>query len=300
MRQLKVLGVSFKDYSVRESMRRINLFLNNDICNTIDFITHDVLLKASNSEELKNQLEEMDLAVCTSSDILQAGNVQSHGREKEIENNTLLKYILRKFSKEKRRLFLIAQSPDQMDKFRSSLDTLQSGLNVVGSISCSDVVGGDDTIVNEVNSCLPDAVFLKLPSPAVENFICINKKKLNTQMVFALRDINLKVTEHGKVRKGGIKDFFIRHFFRSAALKYTREEKAGKTVPLEDAPIVVTPNSEPVIVAKEIPSPVQDEPASSDASNAGDGDNELHTEEQKSEKGAEIIRFEDHVNKHSR
>ena len=159
MRQLKVLGVSFKDYSVRESMRRITLFLNNDICNTIDFITHDVLLKASNSEELKNQLEEMDLAVCTSSDILQAGNVQSHGREKEIENNTLLKYILRKFSKEKRRLFLIAQSPDQMDKFRSSLDTLQSGLNVVGSISCSDVVGGDDTIVNEVNSCLPDAVF---------------------------------------------------------------------------------------------------------------------------------------------
>ncbi len=205
-------------------MRRITLYMNNGSCNTMDFITHDVLLKAADSEPLKLGLEQMDITVCTSGDILQAGSIMSRSREREIESNLLLKGMLRKFAKERRGLFLIAENTDGLTRFEQSLYKFNEGLNIVGRCAVSEVVGSDDAIVNEVNNSLPDVVFINLPSPRAESFIQENRMKFHTQLVAALRDVCLKVTEDGRVKQGGIGNLILRRFFHSAAKKFTKEE----------------------------------------------------------------------------
>ena len=223
MRKVTVLGIQLKDYSVRESMRRVTLYLNNGICNTVDFITHDTLLLASNDEEAKRDLESMDLVVLTSNDILEAANIHSRNRAREIESNLFLKGLLRKLSKEGRPVFLISPNAAKLNNLKESLMGFFGELNIVSGVAVDEVAGGDDFIVNEVNSCLPDVIVMNLDSLEAETFIRENKMKLNTQLIVILRDVSLRVDSDGYVRRGGIGDFILRKVFRRAADNYEKE-----------------------------------------------------------------------------
>ncbi len=199
------------------------MYLNNGICNTIDFITHDTLLLASNDEEVKKDLESMDMVVLTSNDILEAANVHSRNRAREIESNLFLKGLLRKLSKEGRPVFLISPNTSKLENLETSLHSFFGELNIVSGIAKDEVAGGDDFIVNEVNSSLPDVMIMNLETPEAESFIRENRMKLNTQLIVILRDVSLRVDSGGYVKRGGIADFILRKVFRKAADNYEKE-----------------------------------------------------------------------------
>jgi len=226
MRKIEVMGIRLNDYSVREAISRVSTYLNNGSCNTVDFITHDTLLRASADEEMKKDIESMDMAVATSNDILQAGALSSRSREKEIKSNLFLKGMLRKFAKEKRSIFLVSETDTRLQSFRSSLCAFYDGLNIVSSAVREDMVGGDDAIVNEINGCMPDIVLMNLESPDAECFIRENKMKLGSQLIVELRDASLRGAGEGGVKMGGIGEMILRRFFKKAADNY---EKATET-----------------------------------------------------------------------
>ena len=218
-----MLGVEFKDYSVREAMRRITLYLNNGVCNTVDFVSHDALLKASGDEDLKSNIEMMDLVIPVSSDILQAGSVFSRSREREIESNLFFKGFLRKLEKERRSVFLISATSQKLESLSGTLGTFFGPLNVVSGAATEETVGNGDFLVNEINSCLPEVVILNLESPQAEQFIIENKMKLNCQLIVVVRDLSLRVSSDGSVKIGGIGGFLAKRFFRNAAISYEKE-----------------------------------------------------------------------------
>ena len=226
MRKITVLGIRLKDYSVRESMRRVSQYLNNGICNTVDFITHDALLLASGDESVRNDLENMDMVIFSSSDILEAANVHSRSRVREIESNLFLKGFLRKLSKEGRSVFLISSSAAKLESLDSSLRSFFGELNIVASVACDETVGGDDFIVNEVNMSMPDVVIMNPDHFEAESFIRENRMKINAQLLVILRDVSLRVTSDGNIRKGGIGDFLLRKIFRRAADNYEKENSS--------------------------------------------------------------------------
>ncbi len=241
MRKLKVLGIELKDYTVRESMRRITLFLNNGVCNTVNIVSHDALLKASENEEMKGYLENTDLVIPVSSDILQAGNIFSRTRDREVESNLFFKGFIRKIVKEGRPVFLISSTSQRLENLENTLDGFYGKLNVVSKASESEIVGGGDFLVNEINNSLPDVVILNLDSPKAEQFISENRMKLNCQLIVVVRDASLRVGSDGVVKKGGIADFLVRRFFKNAAVNYEKEKNPpesggiqGEDIPPEE------------------------------------------------------------------
>ena len=223
VQRLSVMGVRLKDYSVRESMRRINTYLNNDKCNTIDFVTRDLLLNAAGSEELKKNIEDMDMTLMTTADILTAGGIESYYREKEIESNLFLKGLFRKLAKEKRKLFLLSDNADKMKMLKDGLNRFSDELIIAGEYINEEKPGGDDGVVNDINSVLPDFVLLNISSPAAEDFVSSNRARINAKVIMIVRDVSLKTTEDGKIKKGGIGAFFVRRFFHSAVANYERK-----------------------------------------------------------------------------
>ena len=230
MKRLTVLGIELKDYSVRESMRRVTLYLNNGICNTVDFVTHDVLLKASTDEVMKEDLESMDLIIPTSNDILQAGNVISRSRMREIESDLFLKGFLRKISKEGRSVFLLSQNTQKLESLKESLEGFYGRLNIVSQAARDEISGGDDFIVNEVNSSLPDVIMMDLVSPDAERCIMENRMKLNAQLIVILREAVLRTNGRGKAKMGGIGDFITRRLFKNAADNFEKEKPAPEVM----------------------------------------------------------------------
>ena len=222
MKQINVLGVSLKDYNVRESMRRITLYLNNGVCNTIDFITHDSLLSAAESPELKESIEAMDMTIFVTNDILVAGNASNRLREREINGNIFLKTFLRKLSKEGRSVYLISDDGAKFNKLVNSLKNLSPEINIIGQAECDNSDSRSDAVINEVNACVPDVVFVYMKSPNAEIFIDHNKSRMNTQIAAALRDAPLKVTNDGSLKTRGIGNLIMRKIFHSAAAKYDK------------------------------------------------------------------------------
>ena len=152
--------------------------------------------------------------------------MSSRSRGKEIESNLFLKGLLRKISKEGRSVFLLAASEAKLDSLRDSLINFYGPLNIVAAASKDGTAGEDDSIVNEVNSSLPDIIIMNLESPDAERFIKENRMKLNTQLIVILRDVSFRVNSRGEVKKGGLGDFLMRRVFKNAAVNYVKEDKA--------------------------------------------------------------------------
>lgn len=218
MRQIALLGLKLQDYSVRESMRLLHEFMNDDICNRIDFVTHELLLSASENPELAAYIQGADMTVFTSSDILEAANMSGRAREREIESNLFLKGMLRKFSKEKRSIYLITSSDDITSELRAELCAINEELKFCGG-SVAEALNEDmDSIVNDINSVIPDVVVIRLPAGQGEKFMAGNAMKINSRLLVSLGDTELKGL--GNSNYGGIRGFIIRRLFKREATKY--------------------------------------------------------------------------------
>ncbi len=224
MRQVSILGMSLRDYSVREAMRLLQEYINDDVCNRLDFVTHELLLSASEKPELAGYIQGADLTVFTSADILAAANMAGRAREKEIESALFLKGMLRKFSKERRGLFLVAGSEEEAEAVKEELNFINKELNFVNeelNFCGSSILAQSDTdadsVVNDINSVIPEVVILKLAAGMGEKFMADNSMKINARLLVSLGDTDLRGIGS---RQGGFRDFIIRRLFKREASRY--------------------------------------------------------------------------------
>ncbi|MBO6138091.1 MAG: WecB/TagA/CpsF family glycosyltransferase [Lachnospiraceae bacterium] len=217
MRQIELLGLKLQDHSVREAMRLLHEFMNDEVCNKLDFVTHELLLSASENPELAGYIQGADLTVFTSPDILAAANMSGRAREREIESNLFLKGMLRKFSKEERSIYLITPSEEVADTLKAELATINDRLRFCGV----SVAGTDDfdmdSIVNDINSVIPDVVVIRLAAGMGEKFMAVNSMKINSRLLVSLGDAELKGLGSGYT---GLRNFIIRRLFKREATKY--------------------------------------------------------------------------------
>ena len=217
MRQIELLGLKLQDHSVREAMRLLHEFVNDDTCNRIDFVTHELLLSASENPELAAYIQGADMVVFSSSDILEAANVAGRAREREIESNLFLKGMLRKLAKEKRSIYLITSSEDDAVALRSELSDINEELRFCGGSVAEAVTADMDSIVNDINSVIPDVVIIRLPAGMGEKFMAVNSMKINSRLLISLGDTELKGLGGGYT---GLRSFIIRRLFKREATKY--------------------------------------------------------------------------------
>lgn len=225
MKKINLLGMEIKDYSVRECMHLANEYLNNGVLNVIYFLSKDVLLEARDSEELRSYINEMDVTVIATSDILHAANITAKSREHEIDRNLFLKGLLRKLEREKKTLYLISNGQDKLENLKLTLQKFESDLIFAGG-TAYDPAGengvSEDDVVNDINSVIPDVIFSDLPTPEQEKLISGEKMKINAKLMIALKDDMLKVRDDGTIKNGGLTNFFSKTIFKSIAEKYNK------------------------------------------------------------------------------
>lgn len=225
MRRVSVLGVELRDYSVKESMKMIAEYLNNGSLDTVCLISTDVLVEAKDDNELKGYIEAMDMTVPVTEDILHAAELNIRSREKEVQNNTFLKELMRRLAKEKKKIFLLAETEHDLVIMREALLKFDSRLTFFGSYAYENLSGTEDAIINEINSVLPDVIFSYLETPKQERLIQENKMKVNAQIWVALRSVALKTTESGELKRGGLHTLIDKTIFKRVVSKYENKKE---------------------------------------------------------------------------
>ena len=63
IKKIDIMGIGLDNYTVRESMRQVENYLSNDVLNTIENISMQMLIASGTDPVVHNVISELDLSV---------------------------------------------------------------------------------------------------------------------------------------------------------------------------------------------------------------------------------------------
>jgi len=219
MREISVLGVSIADRSLRESLRLLGVYMEEEGLRTVCFLTTDLLMKAKDDKSLKEALEGMDLPVTGSVQILEAGGIKSATRKREVEGNYFLRELIKRLAREKKKIFLIADTQDALVSLREQLLLMEGKLTFFGSYSFDGPEVSDDAVINEINTVIPEVVISASASPRQELIMHGAKDMINARLWISLQDETVKALGSYN-KKGFLSEIIDKLIFKRTVKKY--------------------------------------------------------------------------------
>lgn len=221
MKEIQVLGVSFKDYTLREAMRKTDGFLNSGKVNAIGYITTKGLMEAGEAPEMKEWMMSLDLAIPADVDILHAAGIETMSRQREVEENLFMKEFLKRAVRGRRTIFLLAQTKEQVAGLSDELFNYQEHLKIVGTYAMEELQADEDYVVNEINIAAPDILISHLASPERESFFENSRMKLNTEVWLMLKD-GMKIGNQQKGLWSHFYDSITKTIFRRRVMRFQK------------------------------------------------------------------------------
>jgi len=224
MRKIQVLGIDLKDYTVRESMRKIDEFFHSGRMCTVAYITTQGLMEAKDTPEIREWMQALDLTVAADVDILHAAGVDNRNRQKEVEEDDFTEEFLKKVYRSRKSVFVLADTKKQLEQLIPALLDYQDNLKIVGTYALEELQADEDYVINEINIAAPNVVISILPSPKREQFFKDNHMKLNADLWLMLKE---GVTIVGKHKGVGVRIYkqLIKKVFQHRVMNFEKETK---------------------------------------------------------------------------
>lgn len=223
MRKINLLGITLVDYTLKESLKIANIYLNNGALNTVSFVTTKILVEAGEQPEQKEWLESMDMTICDETDILRASDSATRNRIREVENGEFLSEFLNRLVWNRKEVFLLADTEKQMNRLKEELEEMQVGLRIVGSYIQDELPGGSSALVNEINDIVPDVIISRFPYPVQEQLMFENKKMVNANLWLALPEHRI-VNNHKGIRSLRLPSIFYKKAFKRRVSQYNDDK----------------------------------------------------------------------------
>ena len=205
MQKIDLFGMELVDHSLKEALWITDSFLKNGAPNTILFISAKMLVGAGGSDMQKEWLKAADLIIWSDAQVLQQA-----GRNRKT-------------------VYLLAESEEQLVKLREDLLHLRSDLMIAGEriVSLDENV---ETLVNDINSRTPTAVISRLPYVEQERLMMETKRFLCAEVWMALH-YQMILNEQRPVAVKKLLNKWYHFVFQKLIKKY-KDEDETKELPL--------------------------------------------------------------------
>ena len=210
-RKINVFGIDITILTAKETMKLIMQYLEKETVNTIEIVTLAMLMKEKDDEIWREQVEKFDLVLPGEKTLFEASEECDRNLVKELENRTFLRMFLRYLCKNKKRLFLLADSTERLALMREQLRSYAHGAVVAGHAILPADGGLEENVINEINGVEPDCILSALPSPRGEQFVVESGALLNARLwVGGLSVFSEEITRRplGKIRQFIMKKIF--------------------------------------------------------------------------------------------
>ncbi len=226
MKQIEVLGVGIKVYTLREEMKRVDRFLGDGKFSTIAYITTRGLMAAQESEELRSFLGSLDMTVVADSDILRAGDIANRNNIRETDNDEFMQEFLKKLVRLRKTVYLLTGTKAQLLALQQALGSYEENLRIIGSYSLEELAEqecDEDYLVNEMNVKTPNVIISNISSPQREAFFEANHMKLSADIWLMLKDevVHQKLTSGPFTR---LREFMVRKLFARKVSRYQNDQ----------------------------------------------------------------------------
>ena len=180
--KMNVLNVQLDDYTAKDAMKAVTECMRTEPVNTVEILTVDILMKAAQTEGLKEDIEQLDLVIAGDESILEAAEVTEKKKLQEAHNQVFMKLVFHYFHKNRSRVFLLTDLPEETQKLEQFLQSEYTGIQIAGTACVPEDESADDLITNQINGAEVDCVLSSMVSPKQEEFIRRCKNLLNTRL----------------------------------------------------------------------------------------------------------------------
>ena len=230
IKKIDIMGIQLDNYTVREAIRQVEAYLSDNVLNTIESISMQMLLEAEQDEVVKEVVDSLDLSVIGEKEILQAAGVATMQRVKETEENDFAIEFFKRIERNKKSLFILGDTDSRIEHAREDLVREVPKLEIVGEYAVENCVGNLEAVINDMNVMAPDVIMSILPTPMQEHFFLEHRDKMNANIWYGVGSLGTS----GKHR--GMKNFFQRMMhlgrLKNSMNKYQDSDALEKT--LED------------------------------------------------------------------
>lgn len=210
---INIFGVGMECLSAKEAMISALRFLENDSLDTIELMTMNMLMSGQDDPDWKEQVGGLDLVLPEEAEILKAAGVEERTLLKEAEERTFLRMFMKYLQKNQGRIFLMAETEEELARLEESLRRYNRGIRVMGHAVLTESGGQEADVINEINGTETDCIFSVLKSPHQERFITANKAFLKAKVWLGCGAVLGQSYDARRLGKR-IKRFIMKRIFR--------------------------------------------------------------------------------------
>jgi N-acetylglucosaminyldiphosphoundecaprenol N-acetyl-beta-D-mannosaminyltransferase len=217
-KKIDILGLQLDNYTVREAIHQVEIYLDNQELNTIEKVSAQMLIDSEQDPVLREVIASLDLAVIGDKEILQAVGIDTLQRIKETEENDFFFEFFRRMERNRKSLFLLSETDEDLKKSRERLLETFPRLVFAGNYALENCVGNQDAVINDMNATTPDVIISTLPSPQQEHFFMEHKDKIGANLWYGMG--NLDGIKKRRGTKGFLRSIIHRGRLKSSIEKY--------------------------------------------------------------------------------
>lgn len=212
--KINVLGIEMDCLTAKEIMIRVMQFMEDDLVDTIEMLSMDDLMRGRDDEGWKALTEQLEIVLPGEADILKAAEVNDRVRLKETENGTFFRLFMKYLQKNRKKVFLLAGTEEQLDRLENITRRYSRGLRVAGSGLLDQDGTGEEKIINDINGAEADCVLSALGSPYQEEFIGRSRALLCTKLWLGCGPVSEEDAGNGgifaRMKRFVLKKMFLR------------------------------------------------------------------------------------------
>lgn len=188
IKTVNVGGIQLDNYTVRETIMRVEKALSDHGFHTVEEVNMDMLLLGETDEVVRQALATVEYTVIAETGILEAVGASSYQRKNEIEQHDFFYEMMKRLERNHKRIFLIGQTQEATMAAADRIGELYPRCAIEGMEALEDCHGAVDAVVNEINGLAPDVILSVLPSPVQEQFLMENQDKLSAGLWYGIGD----------------------------------------------------------------------------------------------------------------
>lgn len=224
MREISILGICVDNYTVRESLMRLDTYMGSTVLNIIETVTMEQLILAGENPAIKSCLEQADLCIIGDQEILAETGKDTAQRIREIRDHDFLHELLTRMVRNHKRVFLLAMTQNEIEEMQKAFGEIAARFTAAGSYAIEACSKDADAIVNEINGSTPDVVISALDSPMEEEFVLSHKDKIGAGIWYGIGSSSYR--KEGRVKVGStLKKLFLKGRLHHFVSKYESENE---------------------------------------------------------------------------
>ena len=177
--KMNIFDVEIPILTAKEAMIRAMQYLESESVDTIELVSMDMLMKERENAQWKEQINALTMLLPENTEILKAAEIENEKLFRETEENVFLKMFMKYMQKNHKKIFLLADSEENLGKVEAVLSRHNRGIRVTGQMVISENEEQIQDAINAINGTETDCILSVLPSPFQERFITANKALLH-------------------------------------------------------------------------------------------------------------------------